>query len=113
VPDLAVTCTDVHEEEHALSEPVLLVEILSPTNRSETWTNIWAYTTVPSVKEILVVDSVRIRAHLLRRDAQGNWPERPTVIEDGELELVSIDFRVPLAALYRRTRIARAARQGS
>jgi Uma2 family endonuclease len=106
VPDLAVTCTDVHEEEHTLTDPVLLVEILSPTNRSETWTNIWAYTTIPSVKEILVVDSVRIRAHLLRRDAAGNWPERATMIEDGELELGSIDFRVPLAALYRRTRLS-------
>lgn len=109
VPDLAVTCTGTQEEELTLSEPVLLVEILSPSNRSETWNNIWSYTTIPSVKEILVIDSVRIRAHLLRRDAQGNWPERATVIEDGMLELESVDFRVLLAALYRRTRLARAA----
>jgi Uma2 family endonuclease len=107
VPDLAVTCTDVEEDEHSLSEPVLLVEILSPTNKSETWTNIWSYTTIPSVQEILVVDSVRIRAQLLRRDAAGNWPEGALVIEDGILELTSIDFSVPLAALYRRTRLAR------
>ncbi|HEY6433644.1 MAG TPA: Uma2 family endonuclease [Acetobacteraceae bacterium] len=107
VPDVAVTCTDVREEEHTLSDPVLLVEVLSPTNQSETWTNIWSYTTIPSVKEILVVDSVRIRAHLLRRDAEGNWPERALVIEDEMLELTSIDFRVPIAALYRRTRLAR------
>jgi Uma2 family endonuclease len=107
VPDLAVTCTTSQEEEHTLSEPVLLIEILSPSNRSETWTNIWSYTTIPSVKEILVLDSVRIRAHLLRRDTQGNWPERATVIEDGILELESIDFRVPVAVLYRRTRLAR------
>ena len=113
VPDLAVTCTEVQEEEHALSEPVLLVEILSPTNRSETWTNIWSYTTIPTVKEILIIDSVRVRAHLLRRDAQGNWPERPALIEEGDLELASIDFRVQLAALYRRTRLARDARRGA
>jgi Uma2 family endonuclease len=106
VPDLAVTRAEVQEEEPALSEPVLLVEILSPTNRSETWTNIWAYTTIPSVKEILVIDSVRIRAHLLRRDAQGDWPEEATTIEDGQLELESIGFCMPLAALYRRTRLA-------
>lgn len=107
VPDLAVTCTEALEEEHALSEPVLLVEILSPSNKSETWTNIWSYTTIPSVTEILVVDRVSIRAHLLRRGAEGNWPERAAVIEEGDLELHSIDFRVPLAALYRRTRLAR------
>ena len=108
VPDLAVTCTDVQEEEHTLGEPALLVEILSPGNRSETWTNIWSYTTIPSVREILVIDSIRIRAHLLRRDTQGNWPERATVIEDGLLALDSVDFSVPLDALYRRTRLRRA-----
>lgn len=107
VPDLAVTCTETQEEEYTLSEPVLLVEILSPSNRSETRTNIWSYTTIPSVSEILIVDSVRMRAHLLRRDAQGNWPERATVIEEGILELESIDFHIPLAAVYRRTRLAR------
>ncbi len=106
VPDVAVTCTETEVEEHTLSEPVLLVEILSPSNRAETWSNVWTYTTIPSVREILIIDSVRIRAHLLRRDGQGNWPERATVIEEGILELESVDFRVPLATLYRRTRLA-------
>jgi Uma2 family endonuclease len=107
IPDLAVTCSQAQVEEYAIDEPVLLVEILSPSNRSETWINVWAYTTIPSVAEILVVDSTRIRAELLRRDSQDNWPERPLEIStDGMVELQSIDFRVPLAALYRRTRLA-------
>jgi Uma2 family endonuclease len=107
IPDLAVTCSDYQEEEYDVSEPVLMVEILSPTNKTETWTNVWAYTTIPSVREVLILHSVRVRAELLRRDTQGNWPERALVIEDGILELESMDFRVPLAAIYRRTRIAR------
>lgn len=107
IPDLVVTCSEAQIEEYAIDEPVLLVEILSPSNRSETWINVWAYTTIPSVREILVVDSTRMRAELLRRDAEGNWPERPLVIEDGDVELQSIDFRVPLTTLYRRTRLAR------
>ena len=56
------------QEEYDASDPVLLVEILSPSNRAETWTNVWAYTTIPSVREILVLHSLRIRAELLRRD---------------------------------------------
>jgi Uma2 family endonuclease len=51
IPDLAVTCTETQEEEHTIGEPVLLVEILSPSNRSETWINVWAYTTIPSVND--------------------------------------------------------------
>jgi Uma2 family endonuclease len=112
IPDLAVTCSDYEQEEYDVTEPVLLVEILSPTNKAETWTNVWAYTTIPSVREVLILHSVRVRAELLRRDEQGNWPERALVIEDGELELESIEFRVPLAAIYRGTRVARGAPGG-
>jgi hypothetical protein len=36
------------EEESALTDPVLLIEILSPSNQAETWANVWAYATIPS-----------------------------------------------------------------
>lgn len=106
VPDLAVTCSSYDQEEYALTDPVLLVEILSPSNQAETWTNVWAYTTIPSVQEILIVHSTSIRADLLRRGADGNWPERPLTIEDGLLDLLSIGFQVNLAAIYQGTRLA-------
>jgi len=106
VPDLAVTCSGYEQEESTLTNPVLLVEILSPSNQAETWTNVWAYTTIPSVREILIVHSTAIRAELLRRDGSGNWPERALTIEDGTLELQSIGFTADLAALYRGTRLA-------
>jgi len=106
VPDLGVTCAPYATEQSALPEPVLLVEILSPSNQAETWTNVWAYTTIPSVREILVLRSDRIAAELLRRSPAGDWPERPMSIAEGELVLESIGFRVPLADLYARTRLA-------
>jgi Uma2 family endonuclease len=46
VPDLAVTCSGYNTEESALADPVLLIEILSPSNQVETWVNVWAYTTM-------------------------------------------------------------------
>jgi Uma2 family endonuclease len=106
IPDLGVTCSGYHEEEYALTDPVLLIEILSPSNKAETWANVWAYTTIPSVQEILIVYSTAIRADLLRRDAAGNWPEQAITIEDGTLDLRSIDFNVALPAIYRGTRLA-------
>jgi Uma2 family endonuclease len=107
IPDLAVTCTPYQVEEHALTDPVLIIEILSPNNESETWANVWTYTTIPSVQEIVVISSVFVRADLLRRLPDGSWPEKPEVIEDGELLLKRIDFRAPLRAIYRTTRLAR------
>ncbi|WP_428485997.1 Uma2 family endonuclease [Rhodopila sp.] len=106
IPDLAITCSSYQQEEYYLTDPVLVVEILSPSNQAETWTNIWAYTSIPSLKEILIIRSTAIGAELLRRDASGNWPERPMKIEAGVLELTSIDFSVDITAIYRGTRLA-------
>jgi Uma2 family endonuclease len=105
IPDLAVTCSPYRQEEYALADPVLVVEILSPSNQPETWANVWAYTTIPSIQEILIVHSTAIRADVLRRDAEGNWPEKAAVIESGPVDLRSIDFAVELTALYRGTRL--------
>ena len=93
VADLAVTCTSYETEEIALTDPVLVIEILSPTNQAETWANVWTYATIPSVREILVLKTVSIGAE-------------PVVIEAGELRLESIGFSFPLAAAYRTTRLA-------
>jgi Uma2 family endonuclease len=103
IPDLAVSCTPTLPTDEALRDPVLLIEILSPSNRAETWSNVWSYTTIPSVREILVLHSTRIGADLLRRDADGMWPERPQAIEQDNVTLDSIDYAGPIAAFYRST----------
>jgi Uma2 family endonuclease len=98
IPDLAVTCTPALPTDQALRDPVLLIEILSPSNRAETWSNIWSYTTIPSVREILVLHSSGIGADLLHRDADGTWPERPLAIEQDDVSLDSVGFAGRLAA---------------
>jgi Uma2 family endonuclease len=106
IPDLAVTCSGYDTEESALTDPVLLIEILSPSNQAETWANVWAYTTIPSVQEILVLKTASIGAEFLRRNLDGSWPSQPLAIVTGDLRLESIGFNFPLAAAYRTTRLA-------
>jgi Uma2 family endonuclease len=90
-----------------LPDPVVLIEILSPSNASDTWDNVWAYTTIPSVREIVVVHSTRVKAELMRRAADGRWPAQPDEIgADGALRLESIDFACPLRAAYAQTHLA-------
>src|SRR5579859_3125089 len=48
VPDLAVTCADVDARQIALPEALLIVEILSPTDASDTWENVLTYVSIPS-----------------------------------------------------------------
>jgi Uma2 family endonuclease len=103
IPDLAVTCSPLVVGQATLADPVLLIEILSPSNQAKTWTNVWAYTSILSVQEILVLRADRIAAELLRRSPQGEWPDRPIAITAGDLMLESIGFRVALTDLYART----------
>ncbi len=90
-----------------MEDPVLIIEILSPSNQAETWANVWTYITIPSVREILVLSSLAVGADILRRRADGTWPEEPEEIAQGDLILESIGFRVPLADIYRTTRLRR------
>lgn len=104
IPDLAVSCTGYETEEQALTAPVLMIEILSPSNRAETWGNVWTYTTIPSVREIAVFRTVEVGVELLRRNQDGSWPEQPALIESGEVTFESIGFSFPIVLAYRTTR---------
>jgi Uma2 family endonuclease len=101
VPDLGVTCAPPSQGV-MVPEPVLLVEILSPGNEGKTRSNIWTYTTIPSVREILAIRSTRMEVELLRRGNDGNWPASPQIVCPPEvLELTSLGFATLVADLYR------------
>jgi Uma2 family endonuclease len=106
LPDVGVVSSPPSSDQ-VVRDPVLLIEILSPSNESETRTNIWAYTTIPSVQEILAVRSTRMEAELLRRRPDGNWPESPDIIAGSDiLMLKSIGFALLLSACYRTANVA-------
>src|SRR5208283_276234 len=107
VPDLGVVCGGYEKEELYLAEPVLLIEVLSPGNESRTRSNMWTYTTIPSVREIAIFRTETIGIELLRRGGDGNWPAAAEMIEAGDLAFRSIGVQFPLEAVYRTTRLAK------
>ena len=110
VPDVAVTCSPVDAGQLALPDPLLVVEILSPTNEAETCKNVWTYVSIPSVQEVLVPRSASIGADLLRRRGDGSWPDEPIQFpRDATLHLACIGLTCPLAELYIGTYLARSA----
>ena len=103
VPDLAVTCSPLEVGQSSITDPILVVEILSPSNQAETRANLWAYASIPSVQEILVLQSVFVGAELLRRGDDGNWPKDPQETKSGGIMLNSIGMRLPLLDIYEGT----------
>lgn len=100
IPDIGVTCSPLLTGDAMMPDPILLVEILSPSNQRETWSNVWAYTTIASVQEILVVRTAAIGAQMLRRNPDGSWPDVPASVEGDVVSLQSIGLDLPLRPLY-------------
>ena len=106
VPDLGVTCAPNRPNAVMTPEPVVLIEVLSPGNKNETYENVRAYGTIPSVREIVIVHSTLVRAELLVRDEHGHWPPNPTELGGTDaLMLASIGASFPLAEVYAATHL--------
>lgn len=98
IPDLGVSCGRFTDG-RTLADPLLLVEILSPSNETKTRANAWAYATIPSVQQVLILSSMAVRAEILHRDE-----ETPEIVVGSEiLRLDSIGYAGPLADFYATT----------
>ena len=108
VTDLAVTCSPPADDRWEVNEPVFLLEVLSPSNEQDTRDNVWAYMTVPSVRQILLLHSTRVRGEMFARQANGTWPEEATeLVADDRVEVGAIGFTCALHDFYARTSLAR------
>lgn len=103
-PDVAVTCAPITDSP-TFDEPVLIVEVLSPNNESETWESIEVLLGLPTMREVLVLQSTRIEAEVLRRDARGYWPSHGLIGPGGRVQLESIDCDLPVEEFYEGTHL--------
>jgi Uma2 family endonuclease len=105
-PDLAVTCAPPSAAK-TFPEPVLIIEVMSPSNQKETWDSIYAMATIPTLNEIVVVESERVRVEVFYRIAEGGWPKCGIVSEaGGTVRLASIGADLPVAEIYAGTHLA-------
>lgn len=99
IPDLAVTCAP--RRGPFLADPLLIVEILSPSNIRETREAVRACLTLPSLREVLILSSIAIAAEVHLRDEAGIWPAEPRCFGPGGiLTLDSLGFACPMDELY-------------
>jgi len=105
-PDLSVVFgepqfTDAHVD--TLLNPVLLVEILSPS--TENYDRGWkaaAYRKIPSLQELLLIAQMSYEVDLHRRNPDGSWSRIRAAGLEASIELQSIGYTLRLSELYRR-----------
>ena len=97
-PDVAVTCTPNRAGEVMIPDPVLLIEILS-TNEDETRDNVARYTSLESVREIVLFHAEKRLAEVWQRSLDG-WPEDP-VFATSSVLLKTIGLDLHFDEVYR------------
>jgi Uma2 family endonuclease len=102
-PDVSVTCKPPGDDKLVV-DPVLIVEVLSPSNEHETWESIRSLSGLMTLQEVLVVRSTRVDLALYRRDPVNGWPSKPEVAnKDGSVHLASIGLTLTPFDVYQGT----------
>ena len=85
----------------------MLIEIRPPSNEAQPQANVWAYTTIPSLVENLLLSSTPIAGELLCRDGLGQWADDlPMLDADSHVHLASIGFHNVVRNFYATTSLA-------
>ena len=100
-PDLSVVCGDARfadARRTALLNPVVLVEVLSPSTETYDRTTKWGfYTQIPSLQVYLIVSQDSPAVDVYTRDGDGWRIVRTT---EGDAFLPALDAALPLAEIY-------------
>jgi Uma2 family endonuclease len=100
VADLAVTCTPPRRGDQLIRDPLLIVEVLSPsTGFYDRQSKVADYRRIPSVEEILLIDSSSIFAEVLRREGD-RWITEIVRGPQATLVLASIELTATMSDLY-------------
>jgi Uma2 family endonuclease len=103
-PDLSVTCTPVRGDEDTVLEPVLVVEVVSPsTEREDRGRKKFDYFSTSSIQQYAIIEQDARRIDLYTRSGY-RWTDE--IIEgDAVLNLSSIGVEMSLDTIYEDTEL--------
>lgn len=103
-PDLSVTCTPVRGDEDTVLEPVLVVEVISPsTEREDRGRKKFDYFATPSIQQYAIIEQDARRVDLYTRSGD-RWTDE-IVESDAVLKLSSIGVEIILDTVYEDTEL--------
>ena len=99
--DMGIDCGRFEDTSLEASEPVLVLEILSPTTRMfDRNEKLEEYKTIPTLEYILLVDPDFPQARLYRRDADRDWTSDRVTGLTAVVEMRQLGLALSLGDLY-------------
>ena len=100
-PDVFVRCGSNRGEAQVVDDPVLVVEVLSPsTQRDDLTLKRWAYQAIPTLQAILLVSAQAAAIELAEREPDGSWRSRHYRGLDATVPLAALGIELPAAEVY-------------
>jgi Uma2 family endonuclease len=103
-PDVSVVCGKADmdaDDPHALSNPIVLVEVTSPsTEEYDRGEKLQHYQRIASLREVVFVSHRERLVEVLRREADGSW-SRHEARRGGATKLESIGCELPVDEVFR------------
>ena len=98
-PDVSVACGPQDLDKVFLTDPKLIVEVLSPaTERTDRCEKALNYREIPTFEEYVLIDQRKLEVTLCRRG--DDWRPQVLTRPDAEAQLRSIAFTLPLGRIY-------------
>jgi len=105
-PDVLVSCEENPENPYFRNEPILIVEVLSPsTQEIDRREKLLFYQQMPSVQEYAVVEQQKMHVEIHRRQPDGRWITyyfNQNAAE--EVEFQSVELTMTLGEIYQRVK---------
>lgn len=105
-PDVSVACPPLEyspDDAYALTNPVVLIEVLSPSTEKFDRGDKWAhYQLIPSLRDYVLISGDKMRVeHYARRD-DDSWLLRVYQQSEEAVQLEAVDCRLKLEDVYER-----------
>ncbi len=99
-PDVVVTCNSQDTEKFFLTNPCLIVEVLSPsTENIDRREKLLTYKKIEDLQEYVLVSQEEIEVELCRKDKNNNWIKY-VLGKDDAVILNSVNLQLPMGEIY-------------
>jgi Uma2 family endonuclease len=101
-PDVMVTCDPPGGDRYYRSQPILIIEVTSPTtDRIDRNEKVAAYKAIHTLHEYVLIAQDQMLVELLRRKSENEWLREVLTEPGDELRLESVSLTLTLRDVYR------------
>ncbi|MBY0478522.1 MAG: Uma2 family endonuclease [Chitinophagaceae bacterium] len=108
-PDVIIVCGKEELEDDTfdtLLNPAVIFEILSPSTQNvDKGRKLLYYQLIPSLKEYFMIDTIKQRIYIVKKQSDGTWAYQKPVEGDGSILIETVQLSLPLTAIYKGTGI--------